>query len=160
MKTRFALFLLAVGSCFPCWCFACHRQPSPRFAFAFDIGGGRTVHVWSTRLGPAHWLDDDPYPLMVFYRIDANGRELAPMSFMEHDDRGSYQFKVLLAEGGQLACVYEVSRGSNNGYMTVLYDAVSGESWPRDSSNRKWRERFERVRREHPSYRMPRGLLE
>jgi hypothetical protein len=60
MKTRFALFLLAIGSCFPCWCLACHRRPSPRFAFAFDLGGGRTVHVWSTRLGPAHWLDDDP----------------------------------------------------------------------------------------------------
>jgi hypothetical protein len=97
---------------------------------------------------------------MVFYRIDANGRELVPMTLMEHDDRGSYQFKVLLAEGGQLACVYEVSRGSNNGYMNILYDAVSGESWPRDSSNRKWRERFERLQREHPSYRMPRGLLE
>jgi hypothetical protein len=168
MKTRLALFLLAFGSCFPCWCFACNRRPSPRYAFAFDIGGGRTVHVWSTRLGPDHWLDSDPYPLMVFYRIDANGRALATRTFMDHDDGKEYQFNVLVAEGGQLVCVYEVSRGSENGYMTILYDAGSGESWPRDRGlwisnpeiKRKWRERFERLQREHPSYRIPRHLLE
>jgi hypothetical protein len=105
---------------------------------------------------------------MVYYRIDRNGTELAPTTFLEHDDGKEYQFKVLVAEGGRLVCVYEVSRGSDNSYLTILYDARSGESWPRDRANwisnpeikRKWRERFERLQREHPSYRMPRDLLE
>jgi hypothetical protein len=97
---------------------------------------------------------------MVYYRIDRNGTELAPTTFLDDDDGKEYQFKVLVAEGGRLVCVYEVSRGSDNSYLNILYDAGSGESWPRDRSNRKWRERFERLQREHPSFRMPRRLLE
>jgi hypothetical protein len=61
--------------------------------------------------------------------------------------------------------VYEVNRWE---HVSVLYDAESGESWPRDGGNwhmdpdvrRKWRERFERVRREHPDCPVPRKLSE
>lgn len=158
------LFLLG-GLCGGCLWSALER---PRFTQTFDIGGGRTLTVWSVRRDVLLDFDTDPNPLMVHYRIDRDGTELVPTTFLDHDDEGSYQFNVLVAEGGRLVCAYEVSRGSENGYMTILYDAASGESWPRDNANwhfypavkRKWRERFERVQREHPGYQMPRGLQE
>jgi hypothetical protein len=136
----------------------------PRFDYKFDAGMGRMIRVWSIRRD--EWFVG-PNPLMVYYRIDQNGTELVHTTFMNHDDGGEYQFKALIAERGQLVCVYEVSRGSKDEFMTILYDATSGESWPRDNANwyfypeikRKWRERFERVQREYPDYQMPRDLL-
>jgi hypothetical protein len=106
--------------------------------------------------------------LWVVYRIDKNGAELVPTTITELDDGGDYRFNLLIADGGQLVCVHEVNRGNANSSLNILYDATTGESWPRDSTNyhfnpetkAKWRERFERVRREHPSFRIPVDLLQ
>jgi len=163
--------ILALGLCGGC---LLSQFQKPRFRYEFDIGNGRTVTIWSIRRDILKEflqygeLDTDPSPLMVYYRVHRDGRELTHTTYLEGDDEGDYQFDVLLAEGGQLACVYEVNRSKRSSYMVIMYDATSGESWPRDAHNwlhdaemrQKWRKRFERIRQEHPDFPMPDGLQE
>jgi hypothetical protein len=145
------------GSCL--WGF-CERS---RFSQTLAIEDGRTVRVWSVRRSALE-MDPDYNPHVVYYRIDRGWTELVPRWSLELDDGDDYRFAAVTAEGGRLACVYEVDRRLE--YLTILYDAESGESWPRDSTNwhvypevrRKWRERFERVLREYPDCPVPRKL--
>jgi hypothetical protein len=137
-----------------------------RFSQSFDIGGGRTLRVWSIRRGI---LDDlsqftDPNPLLVYYRVESRSGELVRQTFLEHDDEGEYEFRSVTADGGRLACVYEVTRAANNFYFLLMYDAESRESWPRvrdDETNQmpgvvaKWRERYRRLKAEHPELPAP-----
>ena len=142
----------------------------PRFSQTYDIGGGRTLAVWSIRRDVLKDylrygdLDTDPNPLMVYYRVDAGGREVVGATFLEHDDGGEYRFRVALADGGRLACVYEVTRAADNHNFLLMYDAESGESWPRVRDNEtnqrpsvvaKWRGRFRRLKAEHPELPSP-----
>jgi hypothetical protein len=165
-----ATLLLVVGLCGGCLWWGTEQ---PRFSQQFDIGGGRTLTVWSaTRTaGLQGWINfqPGPSPLMVYYRIDADGREVTHTTFLDHDDKGEYEFRMVSAEGGRLVCVYEVSRYVKNSYMVLLYDEESGESWPRDrggylgappDKDKKWRERFERIRREHPGFTTPHYLAQ
>jgi hypothetical protein len=135
----------------------------PRFSHRLDVGDGRTVRVWSARRSALE-MDPDTDPYVVYYRIDRGWTELAHTTHLELDDGGDYRLAAVTAEGGRLACVYGAGPGRE--HVTVLYDAESGESWPRDGGNwhlapevrRKWRGRFERVRREHPDCPVPARL--
>ena len=131
-------------------------NPSPRFRHAIDIGNGRVLTVWSTKRGGALYLDSDP--LIVYYRIDAGGREVVNTTFLDHDDLGVYEFRTARAEGGRLICVYEATRAVKNPYFFLIFDAETGESWPdawgaRGGTYRqaldRWRERAARIRAEH-----------
>ncbi len=158
------VLVTSMAICAVCSWFIWFDKPQARFSQEFNLGDNRILRVWSIRnersLG-------DPCPLMIYYRIDQNRTELVPTTFIDLDDQGTYHFKALIAENGQLACVYDVKRGTEDCFMTILYDTQSGESWPRDRDNwsfyleikKKWRERFERVKREHPDYQIPHDLL-
>jgi hypothetical protein len=143
--------------CFGCICFSGER---PHFSQEFDIGGGRTLRVWSIREGD--WIE--PHPLMVYYRVDQQGKELVHTTFLDHDDGGEYQFKVASADEGRLTCVYEVTRAKDNTYYLLIFDAGSGESWPRLRDDEtdwkpgvmdKWRERYRRLKAENPDLPTP-----
>ena len=156
------LMLLAAGLCGAgVWLLLPDR---PRFSYELDIGGRRVVQVWSERQHLP--IDSDPNPQTVYYRVARGREELTATWSLEGDDGGDYRFAAATADGGQLACVYDAD--GRREWVTILYDAVSGESWPRDNANvwtnpaikRKWRERFERLRRECPDCPMPGGLAE
>lgn len=156
-----AAFLVLVGVCGGCLWSAFER---PRFTHHFDIGGGRTLTVWSIRRDVLLNFDTDPNPLMVYYRVDVGGREVIHTTFLDHDDKGEYQFRVVSADGGRLVGVYEVSRAADNHYMMLMYDADSGESWPRVRDDEttgmpavvaKWRERHGRLLAAHPEFPSP-----
>ena len=131
-------------------------HPGPRFRHALDIGGGRVLTVWSTK---SAGLLSDPGPCVVHYQIDAGNREVASSMLLGDDDLGEYEFRVAQAEGGRLACVYEVTRAADNPRYFIIYDAAAGESWPcvwgawggtyRQALDR-WRDRAGRLRAEHP----------
>jgi hypothetical protein len=132
----------------------------PRFSQGFDIGGGRTLRVWSIR-GEEPL---EPNPLMVYYRVDAGGREVIHTMFLDHDDKGEYVFRMVSADGGRLVCVYEVTRAADNDYLFLIYDARTGESWPRtwadeggdlEQAAAKWRERYRVLKAEHPELPAP-----
>jgi hypothetical protein len=131
-----------------------------RFSQEFDIGGGRTLRVWSIRSD--RWLE--PHPLMVYYRVDQRGEELVHTTFLEFDDGGEYQFKAAFADGGRLACVYEIARAKDNSYYLLIFDASNGESWPRlrdDETKsdprviKKWLQRHCRLKAENPELPTP-----
>lgn len=156
-----AVCLVLVGVCGGCLWSAFER---PRFIHRLDIGDGRTLTIWSIRRDTLLNFDTDPNPLMVYYRMDAGGRELVPTTFREHDDNGSYEFRVVSADGGRLVGVYEASRAADNHSMLLMYDADSGESWPRvrdDETTQmpavvaKWRERHRQLRVAHPEFPSP-----
>src|SRR5262245_63544624 len=113
-----------VGLCSSCLWFSRER---PRFSQAFDIGGGRTLRVWSIRNDD--WFE--PNPLLVHYRIDAGSREVVHTTLLDGDDGGEYEFRMVSADGGRLVCVYEVNRAADNSLLLLLYDATTQESWPR-----------------------------
>jgi hypothetical protein len=101
---------------------------------------------------------------MIYYRVDAGCREVVHTTFLEHDDKGQYEFQVVQADDGRLACVYEVTRAADSHYFLLMYDAESGESWPRlrDDETRqmpdvvaKWRERHRRLKAAHPELPSP-----
>jgi hypothetical protein len=143
----------------------------PRFSYAFDIGGGRTLRVWSIRRDIladfllTGDLDTKPNPLVVHYRVDAGARELVPTKVLGLDNRGDYRFEVVLADGGRLACVYEVTKARKNSFLLLMYDADSGECWPGDLNDddashepevvAKWKQRFQRLKAEHPDLPAP-----
>jgi hypothetical protein len=144
------------GSCSCCLWFATEH---PRFSQDFDIGGGRTLRVWSVY--DAGW---DYSPLMIWYRVDQGTTELVHKTFLEHDDGGEYHFNAVFAEGGRLACVYEVARARVNSYYLLIYDAESGESWPRLRDDEtedmpgvlaKWRARYRRLKAANPGLPAP-----
>jgi hypothetical protein len=149
--------LAVIGLCSGClWSI----QPRPRFSQEFDIGGGRILRVWS--IADSEWFE--PNPLMVYYRVDLRGKELVHRTFLEHDDGGEYQFKVAFADGGRLACVYEINRGKDCGYYLLMFDASTGESWPRlreDEADwmpevmEKWGKRYRRLKAENPELPTP-----
>lgn len=149
--------LLLGGLCGGCVWSAFER---PRFYQRFEIGGGRTLTVWSIRRDFLHDFDPDPNPLMVYYRVDMGTRELVPKTFLDHDDEGDYRFRVASADEGQLACVYEVNRASEDPSLLLMYDAQSGESWPRTGRETgevsdRWRERYGRLKAENPELPTP-----
>lgn len=142
------------------WC-VWFDKPRPRFSQEFDIGGGRTLRVWSIR-DDRDW--SYPCPLMVYYRIDSGGSELVHTTLREHDDGKAYEFRVAITADGKLACVYETARACSSYYL-LIYDAESGESWPRvreDETRQmphvqtKWRERYRRLKAEFPELPAPR----
>jgi hypothetical protein len=103
----------------------------------------------------------------VYYRIEQGGQEIIPQTFFEHDDGEDYHFSLAFANEGKLACVYEVSRYRKTCYYVLMYDAESGESWPRVredetrtdvSVRQKWRSRYQRVRSENPEMGIPPGF--
>jgi hypothetical protein len=154
--------LALVGMCLWCLWFSGEQ---PRFSQEFDLGDGRKLRVWSTRSDK--WFE--PHPLLVFYRVDQRGKELVPTTFLEHDDGGEYQFNVVYADGGRLACVYEITRATLNSYYLLIFDAGSGESWPRLRDNEtnshpgvmdKWRDRYRRLKAENPDLPTPDGFKE
>jgi hypothetical protein len=165
MSKRWAIplggLLVLGGLCGGCLWSALER---PRFTQTFDIGGGRTLTVWSIRRDFLLDFDPDPNPLMVYYRVNAGTQELVPKTFLDHDDGGEYQFRVVQADGGRLACVYDTARAIDHHYFLLMFDADSGESWPRvrdDETNQqppvvdKWRGRFGRLKAEHPGLPTP-----
>ncbi len=151
-----------------CLCVGClwWATERPRFTQTFDRGGGRTLTVWSIRRDAL--LDFGPNPLTVYYRVDAGPRELVPSTFLDHDDGGEYEFRVVRADGGRLACVYEVTRASNNSFLLLIYDVETGKSWPRTWAEEgglfqeiaaKWHERYARLKAEHPGLPSPPSLV-
>jgi hypothetical protein len=155
----FAGLLLLMGISGICLWSAFER---PRFTHHFDIGGERTLKVWSIRRDVL--LDFDSNPLMVYYRIDAGGREVVHPTFLEHDDQGEYEFRMVSADGGRLVCVYEVARAADNSFLVLIYDAATNESWPRAWADEgglliqvaaKWRERHRRLKAENPELPTP-----
>jgi hypothetical protein len=96
---------------------------------------------------------------MIYYQITQHGRTIVPQTFLEHDDHAEYQFKMVLAEGGRLACVYEDTRGRGDNCLFLMFDPASGESWPRLRDDEttatpgvldRWRDRYRRLKAEHP----------
>lgn len=137
----------------------------PRFSHNFDIGGGRTLTVWSIRRGD--WIEVDP--LTVYYRVDEGGREVIQTTWLDHDDGSEYEFRMVSANGGRLVCVYEVARAADNDFLMLIYDAQRRESWPRarveyggypGEASAKWRERFRRLKAENPELPAPRSFVE
>jgi hypothetical protein len=148
------------GLCSWCLWFSHER---PRFSQEFDIGGGRTLRVWSIRDEKLF----EPHALMIYYRVDAGGQEVIYTTFLDHDDEGEYVFRMVSANGGRLVCVYEVTRAVHNYYLFLIYDAQTGESWPRtmhdeggdlDQAAAKWRERYRMLKAEHPELPAPSPL--
>src|SRR5262249_16224163 len=101
---------------------------------------------------------------MVYYRVESRSGVLVRQTFLDHDDEGEYEFRAVTADGGRLACVYEVTRAANNSYFLLLYDADSRPSWPpaRDDETKwmpgvvaKWRQRYRRLKAEHPDLPAP-----
>jgi len=142
------------------WCLWFDKE-QPRFSEAFDIGEGRILQVWSIRRD--EWFES-PNPLMVYYRIDRDGKELIHTTLLDYDDKGKYEFRVVLAEQGRLVCVYEVTRATKDHHFLLMYDRASGESWPRVRDGEttqmpsvvdKWRERFRRIKAEFPKIPSP-----
>lgn len=134
-------------------------EDQPRFTQHFDLGGGRILSVWSSR-GSFPYLG----PRLVCYRIDAVAQELVPSTFLNTDAGGDYVFRCVQADQGRVACVYDVRRAEWNPYFLIMYDAPSGESWPRvraDEANddpaviEKWRLRHRRLKEEHPDLPAP-----
>jgi hypothetical protein len=132
----------------------------PRFDYEFDIGRGRTLCIWSIRRD----FEIDVNPPMIYYRLDQWDKVLVPMTFLEPDDGGEYQFKVVFADGGRLACVYEKVLAKKYSSYLLIFDADSGESWPRLRDDEteshpgvmdKWRERYRRLKAENPELPTP-----
>jgi len=70
---------------------------------------------------------------MVYYRIDAGGREVIHTTFLNHDDGDAYEFRMVSADERRLVCVYEVTRASEAWSFLLIYDATTQKSWPRTS---------------------------
>jgi hypothetical protein len=93
---------------------------------------------------------------MVYYRVDQGSKNLVHTTFLDHDDRGDYHFDLVFADHGNLACVYEVTRYRQDSSYILIFDAVSGASWPRshtpgDEKNLvKWREVYKKIKAENP----------
>jgi hypothetical protein len=156
LGTATFLLLLTVGSLVTFGALCSLRpwsiQGRPRFSQVFDIGGGRTLRVWSDRRG------------LVYYRIDADGQEVIHTTFLDHDDNGEYAFRMVSADGGRLVCVYEVTRAANNVDFLLMFDATADESWPRTFTEEggyieyaaaKWRERHRRLKADNPELPTP-----
>jgi len=101
---------------------------------------------------------------MVYYRVDAGEREVVHTMFLDHDDEGEYQFRMVSADRGRLVCVYEVSRAEKNPFLLLIYDSSKQESWPRKSLEEggywdvvaaKWLERYRRIKAENPELPTP-----
>ena len=133
----------------------------PRWSYEFDIGGGRTLTVWSVRrethLFSGQFLEVNP--LMVYYRVDAHGTPLVPPTLITHDDGGDYQFRLVKADEGRLTCVYYVPRSPDDSIFALIYDATTGKSWHSTAVDEggnieeqveKWRERYMRLKAENP----------
>jgi hypothetical protein len=156
--------MLLVGMC--AWfSWLWYSEEQPRFSHDFDIGGGRIVRVWS------NWERDwiEPGPRGVYYRVDQQGKEVVHRTFLESDDGGKYVFKAILADAGRLACIYETTRAKSNSSYLLMFDAASGESWPRLGDDEtedvpgvmeKWRERYRRLKTDNPELPTPHAFEE
>ncbi|VTR93321.1 unnamed protein product [Gemmata massiliana] len=164
--------LLALGTVpvLVAMCLGCSSpdRSRPRFDYALDIGDGWTAHVWSSQTEDARSVPEhDPDAPMVYCSLEHHGLKVVPIQWIDHDSGGAYQFEALRADNGRLVCVYEVNRYADYCSLAVLYDADSGECWRGAAANwrtdpavaAKWRERFARVAREHPHFRVPTALL-
>jgi hypothetical protein len=137
------------------------REQRPHFAQEFDIGGGRTLRVWSERRGGGS-VENSP---LLYYRVDAGGTAIIPATFLRTGAEGGEEFRMASAEGGRLVCVYEVRRARERGLLFLIYDAAQQESWPHcwERGNyldivATWRERYRKLKAENPGLPTPPGF--
>lgn len=138
-----------------------------RFRHRFELGGGHTLTVESRQRSE---LDDplDPNPYLVYYRVDAGWRPVVPTTMLEYDDGGAYNFRFVQTADGRLSYIFKVNRATMPSYLFLVFDADSGESWPRllDHETRtephvikKWQQRYSRLLSEHADLPSPRQVF-
>ena len=158
------LSLILVGACSCClWVGTTHRYTL--FSHTIDIGNGRRVKVWAVE----EHAPFEPVVRLGYYQIQEDGNVAVPgcawfleQHFLDQRHGGEYEFRVAFADSGDLACVYEAHRYQRDSSYILLYDAASGESWPRRRGSsldpaveRKWRARYRRVCVSNPGLAFP-----
>jgi hypothetical protein len=123
-----------------------------------DLSDGYTLKLWNESEGIlGNWDPDNPYP-SIYYQIEKSGNIAVPKTYLHLDLHYTYDIKVVFAETGRLACVYDTKLWTKGLY--IIWDAESGESWPRlrddevsyeSSVKQKWLERYTRLKLENPT---------
>jgi hypothetical protein len=116
----------------------------------FNIGDGYALYVW-THID--HFEIEPGFP-RVYYQITRGSRVVVRHGYIGLHRGELFDFKIVFAENGQLACVYN---GSTSAFL--LFDLRTEESYPRhshhDANGRpipmdRWVERVRILRRENP----------
>lgn len=99
----------------------------------------------------------------IYYEVREAGRVVTPTTFIGGDSGNDpHDYEVIYAESGALVGVIETSAPLPE--LVIMQDFKSGESWPRLRENelsyaepvqRKWKDIFERLRRENPQLPTP-----
>ncbi|MBI2807842.1 MAG: hypothetical protein HYX68_22905 [Planctomycetes bacterium] len=148
-----AIFLLAsVAAC--SWCVWELARPGGRSLANIDIGGNRSIRIWSDE---SH--RDFSLPNCVYYEILENREVIVPAMFLGSDRGQRFEFQVVFADNGRLACVWQANRAVKGVPWIIIYDNAVRESWPQvwwceqRSSPREWEERYFLLQGENPSLR-------
>ncbi|MGB8703208.1 MAG: hypothetical protein WCD18_27630, partial [Thermosynechococcaceae cyanobacterium] len=114
-----------------------------------DVQSQRTVIIMAGRC----WEISRP----IYYEVREAGRLVTPTTYISGDSGNeAHAYKVVYAESGALVGVIETTRAQPE--LVLIQDFKSGESWPRLRDNevsyeepvqRKWKDIFERLRREN-----------
>ena len=147
-KALAAVMVLSLASIAACgWCLWSVTRPAVRTLANIDIGGNRTVRIWSEE-------DQREWGIScIYYQIAENGEEIVPTMFLGTDRNEQFEFKAAFADNGRLACVWQ----SNPKSWIIIYDHETQESWPQvwwceqRGEPRDWEGRYQRLRAENPT---------
>jgi hypothetical protein len=109
----------------------------------FEIGNNGRVRIWSELNSWNHAFPG------VYYSVEVSGEMMVPRTFIGVDAGDDFTFRTASAEGGRIACVYEVNRATTDSQYFIIYDSATGASWPRHSEQhwqQKWRECYHKLR--------------
>jgi hypothetical protein len=129
-----------------------------------DLGNDHFVRIWTEYPSWSDWDPDIAYPA-IYYEITQYDKAVVPKTWLGLDFGYTYDIETAFAEDGALACVYDATLWGKG--LFIIFDATSGESWPRLSEyevsytpavRRKWVDRYNRLMLENPS--LPRYFAE
>lgn len=117
------LLLVSIAAC--SWCAWEITRPRGRELANIDIGGNRTVRIWSEEdLG--EWG-----VTCIYYEILENGQVIVPPLFMGSDRGQRFEFQAAFADSGRLACIWQTNREAKGFPWIIIYDNNTRESWPK-----------------------------
>jgi hypothetical protein len=118
-------------------------QPPGRHIGTYDIGNGRCICIWSEQ---EDWIEPN---VSLYYRVEENGKVIRGTRWIGWDGGKRFDYRIAFAEGGKLACLYEVNLPRDDSSF-IIFDAESRESCPGDDSREKWPARYRKLREANP----------
>ena len=145
--------VLLVATLFACgWFVWDFFQLAGRPLGTFEFGEHRVVRIWSEQ-SERDWPIG---PVPVLYEIRERDAIIVPATYICSDRGNRFEFRVGFADNNNLACVCQVNPEVKNFDSVIVFDARTGESWPRawkmgPVDRQSWRERFRMLQEANPN---------